>query len=299
MKFELVKGNTFCIDTGMSSIPFYKVNEKEIIMLDTGWAQGERAGLDKLLEENNLSISAIICTHAHIDHIGNVQYFKEKYNCIAAMPAYEAYICSSNQNLKVYYSNLTLKDVTEHFGHMVCSTDITILRDQDALCINGTEFKIIHTPGHSPAHIGIITPDNVAYLGDSLINEEVMESSKLPYAFILKEDLASKKKLHSLTCDKYIISHKGIYDDITKLIEINIDFYKGRAEKVYNLIDGPMTGSEILRACVVKWNINISDRFKFAIVEKMLKSYIDYLHETGMTKVIIEEDLLKYVKVTD
>ncbi|MDF2949936.1 MAG: beta-lactamase domain protein, partial [Sedimentibacter sp.] len=31
-----VKGNTYCIEVGMSYIPFYKLNEKDIIMLDTG-----------------------------------------------------------------------------------------------------------------------------------------------------------------------------------------------------------------------------------------------------------------------
>lgn len=224
MEIKEIKGNTFCIDTGMLYIPFYKINHEEIIMLDSGWAKGERDGIGDLLEKNKLKLVGIICSHAHVDHVGNNSYLKEKYKAIIAMPAYEALICSSTVNLKLYYHSQTLSDVTEHFGHMVCETDIMILHNQDKVTVKGIEFKIIHTPGHSPAHICIITPDEVAYLGDSLISYDVMRGAKMPYAYILREDLKSKVKLYDLKCMKYVVAHKGIYDDITKLISDNIDF---------------------------------------------------------------------------
>lgn len=89
MKLIQVRGNTFCIDTGMTAIPIYKINDEEIIMLDTGWVK-EREGIENLLEENSLRIVGIINSHAHIDHIGNNDCFKKKYNCLIAMSAFEA-----------------------------------------------------------------------------------------------------------------------------------------------------------------------------------------------------------------
>ena len=65
-----VKGNTYCIDTGMAYVPFYKVNEKEIIMLDTGLMKGGRKIIDEVIEINNFKLCGIINTHAHIDHSG-------------------------------------------------------------------------------------------------------------------------------------------------------------------------------------------------------------------------------------
>ena len=44
LEIKKIKGQTFCIDTGMTYIPFYKINDEEIIMLDTGWAAGEQKG---------------------------------------------------------------------------------------------------------------------------------------------------------------------------------------------------------------------------------------------------------------
>ncbi len=94
---------------------------------------------------------------------------------------------------------------------MICGTDIVISNNQDKVNVCGIEFKIMHTPGHSPGHICIITPDDVAYLADSLISYEVMKGAKMPYAYILKQDLESKSKLYDLKYSKYIVAHKGIY----------------------------------------------------------------------------------------
>lgn len=298
MEIQHIKGNTYCIDTGMTYLPFYRINEEEIIMLDSGWAEGEREGIEQLLEKNNFRIVAIICSHAHIDHIGNNAYFKKKYDCIIAMSTHEALICSSAINLKVYYSSQSLTTVSEHFGHMVCETDIMIGDDQNQIYICGTKFKIIHTPGHSPAHICIITPDNVAYLGDTLISEEVMKSAKIPYAYILKEDLKTKFKHYDLKCSQYIIAHKGVYSDIRQLITDNINFYKRIAAKIYGLIDGPMTMEDILKAATKEYNMHIKSVQRYVFVERMLRSYVEYLHETGAIELNIDHGFLKYKKTT-
>ncbi|MBV4425955.1 MBL fold metallo-hydrolase [Clostridium tyrobutyricum] len=291
-----IKGNTFCIDTGMTYIPFYKINDDEIIMLDSGLKKGERRRINDFLEQNNLKIAAIICSHAHIDHIGNNAYFKEKYNCIIAMSECEAFFCSSILNLKIYYSSQSMSEVEKHLGHMICGTDIVISNNQDKVNVCGIEFKIMHTPGHSPGHICIITPDDVAYLADSLISYEVMKGAKMPYAYILKQDLQSKSKLYDLKYSKYIVAHKGIYDDITQLVTDNIEFYKSRAYRIYDIVEGKMTMQEIFSAVITDFKIPIGSIYKYDVIERMLRSYVEYLYEIGMLKLNIENGLLKYLK---
>lgn len=296
MEVLKIKGNTYCIDTGMSYIPFYKINDEEIIMLDTGWARGERDGIVSILEGSNFRVAGIISSHCHIDHVGNNAFLKSKYNSVIAMPAYEAYICSSAANLKVYFSSTTLTEVEEQNGHMVFETDIKITEEQSKIFLCDIKFKIVHTPGHSPAHICIITPDDVAYMGDSLISYEVMNGAKMPYAFILREDLKSKEKLYDLSCSKYVVAHKGIYDDITRLIYDNIAFYKHRAKMVYDAIEDAMTMEEMFRAAIKCFGICLTNRPGFLVIERMFRSYLEYLHETGMVKSILDDGFIKYVK---
>lgn len=296
MEIMKVKGNTYCIDTGMSYIPFYKINDEEVIMMDTGWAKGEREGIVGLLEGNGLRVAGIINSHVHIDHAGNNAYFKDKYNSVIVMSAYEAYFCSSLTNLKVYFRNRSLSEVEEHLGHLVCETDIMVTEDQNKIYVCGVKFRILHTPGHSPAHMCIITPDDVAYLGDALISSDVMSGAKMPYAYILKTDLESKEKLYDLSCCRYIVAHKGIYDNITKLIYDNIVFYKKRAKRIYDIIEGAMTKEEIFRAVTREFSITINNSLKYAVIERMFISYLEYLQDTGMVETVLDDGFMKYVK---
>jgi glyoxylase-like metal-dependent hydrolase (beta-lactamase superfamily II) len=296
MEIIKIKGNTYCIDTGMTYIPFYKINDEEIIMLDTGWARGEREGIVSLLEGNNFRVAGIINSHAHIDHIGNNAYLKQKYNCTIAMAAYEAYVCSSTTNLKLYFSTLTLAEVIEQNGHMVCETDILVTEDQTKIYVCDIKFKIMHTPGHSPAHMCIITPDDVAYLGDTLISFDVMSGAKMPYAYILTEDLKSKEKLYDMDCSKYVVAHKGIYDNITRLIYDNITFYKNRAKMVYDALEGSMTKEELFKAVFKAFNIHINNKPRYAVIERMFSSFLDYLQDTGMVRTVMDDGFIKYIR---
>lgn len=295
MKIKKVKGSTFCIDAGRTYIPFYKINDEEIIMLDSGMAEGEREGIDEILEQNNLKVAGIICSHAHLDHIGNIKHLKDKYNCIIAMSNYEAFVCSSIVNLKTYESSTnTLSYMEENFGHMICETDIKILDNQDSIYVCGIKFEILHTPGHTPAHIGIITPDDVAYLGDALISYEVMKGAKMPYAYMLKEDFKTKRKLQELECSKYIVAHKGIYDDITNLIMENIEFYKNIASNLSEIINGFMTIEDIIKSVTKSWNIPVRSIHKYSIIEMIVKAYVEYLIETEVIECVIQDGYLKY-----
>lgn len=298
MKSIHVAGNTYVLDFPVLHLPYYKKSESEIILLDTGLKREHEAALLGFLEEENLTVSGILCTHAHIDHVGNAAWLKEKYGCPIAMPKVEAEIVSSLLNLKIFYGTYPMNRIRDHFGHMVIKTDRFIEETETEILFQGVPFSIIHTPGHSAGHIAITTPDDVTYIGDALISEEVMRSSKLPYAHILSKDLMSKMKLYHVRSSWYILAHKGIYTDIKDLITDNIYFYKNRAEEILKVIEKPMTFEDILKSLSRSMRICITTPFKYIVVERMLRCYIEYLEETGKITLVLEEDFLKYTKTS-
>lgn len=294
MEIIKVKGNTYCIDTGMTYLPFYKLNNQDIILMDSGFNK-ECKDIDKLLEENNLRIKTLICTHAHPDHIGNNSYFKEKYKCKIAMTKDEAFLCSSFVNFKSFYDQ-PMSLIKSHYKNLVCETDIIISDKQDSIILNDVVFKLFHTFGHSSDQICITTPDDVCYLADSLITYETMKGTKIPYAFVLKDDLESKKTLANLNSSKFIIAHKGIMDDIRELIEENINYYSSIAESVYEEIIEAMTFEDIMKCIIRKKKIEVKTVYKYKVTERMLKSYVEYLYETKRVDTIIDKGFVKYVK---
>ena len=297
MEIIRVKGNTYCIDTGMTYLPFYKLNERDIILMDSGY-QKESTGIEEVLENSNLKIKTIICSHAHPDHVGNNSYFKDKYNCRIAMTRDEAFLCSSYANFKTFYDQ-PMSLIKSYYHNLVCETDIIINDKQDSIILNDVVFKLFHTFGHSSDQICITTPDDVCYLADTLITHETMEGTKIPYAFVLKDDLESKKTLHQLDCSTYIIAHKGILNDIDGLIHDNIKYYSRIAERVYEEITKPMTFEDVLKCIIKKYKIEVKSVYKYKMAERMLRSYMEYLYETKMIEMIIENCFLKYVRTNN
>lgn len=51
--------------------------------------------------------------------------------------------------------------------------------------LRGPGFGILQLPGHSAGHIGVVTPDGAAYLGDCLIDEEQIAAAKLPTSMFI------------------------------------------------------------------------------------------------------------------
>jgi hypothetical protein len=122
-----------------------------------------------------------------------------------------------------------------------------------------------------------------------------MRASKIPYAYLLSEDLTSKEKLYSLKSRVYIIAHRGVYEDISELIEDNIEFYKSKAYKICEIIEDNMSQEDILQAVIRKFNTRINNRYKYALIERLTKSYIEYLSEQKLIIPILKGNRLIFI----
>lgn len=94
------------------------------------------------VEAHNLTLTTILITHHHNDHIGGVKKLKEKYNC-------QVYAAKNEQ---FSFSDYELENEQE----------ISIFNSQ-------LNFEIIHLPGHTLKHIAYYDSGNeILFCGDTL-----------------------------------------------------------------------------------------------------------------------------------
>ena len=74
MELEQVKGNTWVLKS-WELIPLYRLDDRRCILLDTGLAE-QQEELDATLRAEGLLPVGVICSHAHIDHMGNNAFLK-------------------------------------------------------------------------------------------------------------------------------------------------------------------------------------------------------------------------------
>ncbi len=114
------------------------------------------------LQEKGYTVSEIVLTHGHFDHILALKKLKEKTHA----PVW------SHQNTTTF-----LQDGIYNLCHYVGVPWTPIqpdrfLQDGERLCLGGMEFQVLHTPGHTSDCI-CLYGDGILLAGDTLFQGSV------------------------------------------------------------------------------------------------------------------------------
>jgi len=134
---------------------------REAIVIDPG---DNIEDILAILEKHALRVKAIVITHAHIDHIGGAAKLKASTGAPVLM----------NQDDQELYDHL---DVQASWLGMEPPSRTSIddaARDGDALTLGATEFRVLHTPGHTQGSISLWIPtENKLIAGDTLFRDSI------------------------------------------------------------------------------------------------------------------------------
>ena len=285
MELRHVYGNTYAAVGATALMPVYKLTDTDIVLMDTGYARLDRSALVNLIEGNGFRLRGIICSHAHFDHTGNVRYLQQRYGCQAAAQIIEAGISVNPDAYRANYVALTYGKSREYLLEECFPAYVIIPADAGHLDFCGARFGILQLPGHSAGHIGVVTPDGVAYLGDCLIDEEQIAAAKLPTSMFIARDLESKESLRNLRRPAYIIAHKQVLTDIGPLIDRNIDFIHDKGRELLEDLEDGMSFDQWIYAFCQRENVRTRNEFKFSIVERNFANFVDWLTDEGKVEV--------------
>lgn len=287
MEMLHVLGNTYAAVGSTALLPIYKLNERDIVLIDTGYAKLDRAGLVNLLDGSGLVPKYVLCSHAHFDHTGNVRYLQERYGAKAILSLIEAGISVNPDSYRANYVALTYGKSRELFLEE-CFTADRVLRETDtSLELDGRTFGILPLPGHSAGHLGFVTPDGAAYVGDCLISQSEIDGAKLPTSMFIARDLERKAYLKTTDYPVYILAHKEVVrrEALEGLIDRNIGFIQSKRTELLEVLEDGMTFSEWIGAFCQRENVRTHNELKFSIVERNFSNFVSWLTDSGAVMV--------------
>ena len=134
---------------------YFDENTKEGVVVDPG---NDAEAIEKIIDDNNVDVKAILLTHGHSDHTGAANAVKKRYN----IP-----ICAHKWEVPV------LDDEAISFSSMFGGEGkITVdkeFNDGDEFKFNNCTLKVIHTPGHTQGGVCYYDAEhNVLFSGDTL-----------------------------------------------------------------------------------------------------------------------------------
>jgi len=127
----------------------YLVDAGDLVLIDAGAGKSASRLIDNIqaLGFQPEKLSAMIVTHAHIDHIGSLHDLKELYGVQIIAHKEDAEAIETGSKVGAAYYGIKYKP---------CIVDIKIQGNENKLKLGSHEFKMIHIPGHTPGSVAII-----------------------------------------------------------------------------------------------------------------------------------------------
>lgn len=293
---EPVLGDTFCIVTGYARIPLFKLGGGRAVLLDSGLAAPDRDGILALLRREGLRVTAILTSHAHIDHTGNHQVLQQEHGAVVYMTPFDAAVSGSPMNLKAYLYGTSYRGVMDYGASMLCRADKIIYPEDTAVEVEGARFEILRLPGHAPEHLGFVTPDGAAYVADALMSGQVLDSVRIPYCMCCELDFQTKRALLDTHYPRYIIPHNGVCSDITDLVERNTRKLLDKIETVAGLADRRITMEELVAKASAAMGVTGDTVYKIRVAERNIRVFVEHLLDTGRLVQIASQGVIEYVR---
>lgn len=133
MELKHIVGRTWVAEGSTALLPVYFLTDRDIVLIDTGYAKLDRTGLAHLIDDNGLCLRGVICSHAHFDHTGNVRYLQQRCGCPAAIQLIEAGISVNTDSYRANYVALTYGKSRQLFLEECFTADIIIGPEDDHL----------------------------------------------------------------------------------------------------------------------------------------------------------------------
>ncbi len=134
---------------------------REAIVIDPGDEIDEILGV---LARHQLTVKAIVITHAHIDHIAGAARLRKLTNAPIYMNAQDTPLLDI-MDLQAAWLHVATPERTEIDTQ---ATDGTVLR------LGEKDFTVMHTPGHTEGSICLWIPgENKLIAGDTLFRESI------------------------------------------------------------------------------------------------------------------------------
>ena len=281
MNLNLISGRTWYLDGKEANIPLYQLDETRVVLLDGGCPGGDDRDALLLLEARGLTVTAVVCTHAHPDHMGLCRVLQQR-GAVIAMPAFEAACVDTPQHLKAWYPLFSLRQIRHYFEPLLFRADLPF----DPLCgrleLSGVGFEVLHAPGHTTDQVCLRTPDGVWYLADALISRRDCEKAKLPYLFSVADGIETARTLTKLPRQTVLLAHGGLEEDPAGLARANIDTYERCAGRVLDLFDRPMSAEDLLQAAVRAFSLRSGENtYGLRLIERNLTAFREYLLDRG------------------
>ena len=277
-----IKGDTWFYESA-SCIGAYKA-DNDLLVIDSG--NDDSSARKAVRGFEGINVKYVFNTHSHADHCGGNSYYLKKYNSTIISPEKEHCFVNYPVLEPVYlYGASPLLEMKNKFLCAPPSRTDIIVKNEEELSLNlGNNealFRFIPLKGHSPNMHGIITPDNIAFIGDALLGKDVLNKHGLIFSFDIESHLDSLDSLKKAGAEGYVLSHGGFLEDIDELIVLNRKSIENTSSVILDYLNSDDRNFDDIH-CFLYEKFKLKENLSLNILNRsVIKAHIKYLYDLG------------------
>jgi glyoxylase-like metal-dependent hydrolase (beta-lactamase superfamily II) len=297
MKLHTLEGATQLFRGGTNSGIYHLSNDK-ILIIDPGLSESRGQRFVTYAKEAQKTISHIIASHEHSDHIGAISaILKDFPQCQVLIDRKGKYIFEEPDTFLAYINGGGPNHELRGFFRPL-EFDFTIKTplEEGYFTIDNSTFKWLYFGGHSIGSGGLITPDHVLFLGDTLIPSEILKKFKLPLLYSVENQYRALEKLKTNDYKHCVIGHgrKTLSKDETILLaRENIDVMEHCIQLLLKAVQIPKSKETLMRDLVEELQLKLNYK-EYLFGMSSVGSMLSYLIDRDLVTVILSDGHLLY-----
>ena len=151
---------------GINTYLIFDPDTKECVIVDPGMSTPEEEkAIENFIAEKGLTLSQIINTHLHIDHVAGIPFLRARYGAPILAHEGDKFLGQKiNHQAAAFGLDLDLGEIEVS----------QYLKDGDVIKVGNGELKVIAVPGHSKGSIALYDPQGKFLIsGDALFKGSI------------------------------------------------------------------------------------------------------------------------------
>ncbi len=292
--YELVRvgEKTYYIESP-AKMGIYRINDDEVCLIDSGNDKDAGRKIQSILAENGWKLKFILNTHSNADHVGGNAVLQQRLG----VPAYTS-------GMEACFNHYPVFEPSFLYGGFPCKAlRNKFLMAQPSLADNldalemPQGLKIIPLNGHYFEMIGIETDDDVWFLADCLMGENILNKYHASFIYDVAGYLATLDRVEKLEGRWFIPAHAPACEDIRPLAAANRRKVLEIIDRIKSICCEPKTTEEILKSIFDGYQLSM-DWNQYVLVGSTIRSYLAYLLDTNQLKAEFEDNRLVWIRHT-
>ena len=270
-----------------AKIGLVRLDGRDVCLIDSGSDKDAGRKVRQLLDANGWRLTAIYNTHSNADHIGGNKYLQGQTGCKIYAPGIDcAFTRHPVLEPSFLYGGYPCKELRHKFL-MAQESDAQELTED---CLP-EGFGIVPLPGHFFDMVGFRTPDDVVYLADCLSSRETLDKYQIGFLYDAAAYLDTLEMVKSLRAKMFVPAHAQAAEDVTALVQYNIDKVLEIADKITGICIEPLCFEAVLQRLFMDYGLTMNFE-QYVLVGSTVRSYLAWLKDTGRMNALFENNML-------